>query len=98
MSQNVTPVSNENNAALENSRGNSACAKTTAYREVTKLSVPLTLTPILTTWPYSRFKSVLLANEIIVMRKEISAETSIFSNAWSQIKQVCVIFIHLKLR
>ena len=48
---------------------------------------------------YGRFKFVLLADKITVIRKEmLSVETPRFGNFWSQIEQIIIIFTHLMLK
>ena len=46
---------------------------------------------------YCRFQSVLLVDQITVIGNEMGVWTSSFENICAQIKQILVIFIHLKL-
>ena len=47
--------------------------------------------------PESCFKSILLADQITVIVNGRCVQTSISANVWSEIKQIGVIFTHLKL-
>ena len=45
----------------------------------------------------SCFYFVLLVDQITLIDGEMSVQTSRFANVWSEIKEICVIFTHLKL-
>ena len=46
---------------------------------------------------YGRFYSMPLSDCRTAVANELCVQTSIFVNCWSQIKQICVIFTHLRL-
>ena len=46
---------------------------------------------------YGRFHSMLLSDWRTAVANELCVQTSIFANCWFQIKQICVIFTHLRL-
>ena len=57
----------------------------------------LEINPYAVDLEYSRFKSVLSSDQITVTGDEMNFQILRFANAWSEIKQIWVIFTHLKL-